>query len=299
MLTRVRVEREGDEPPIAPRSRQEAIRSSQHGPSFLRWAGSKRKSLAVLRSLYCAETRYVEPFAGSAALFFEVRPQSGVLADLNGHLVNALRAVRDNPRAVHAQLASLKRDATSYYEARKSFQVMRPYGLEAAVAFIYLNRNCFNGLWRTNKRGHFNVPYGGSEMGSNPPLGLLNACSLALQRVSLRHQDFRKTIRLCGAGDFVYADPPYFTSGVRTFVEYGRASFGAADLSDLSRALVEASERGSRVVMTYADDADIPSIPAHWTRTRFEVTRNVGGFKNARRRQNEVIYTSFDPGTLA
>jgi DNA adenine methylase len=148
--------------------------SRGHGPSFLRWAGSKRKSLSLLCRAYTdPKLQYVEPFAGSAALFFALKPRAAILGDLNGHLINALRAVQDQPKEVHRLLEAIPRDADSYYEVRSEFNELKPFGLHAAALFIYLNRNCFNGLWRTNQSGFFNVPYGGSEMGNNPPVGLL------------------------------------------------------------------------------------------------------------------------------
>jgi hypothetical protein len=120
-----------------------------------------------------SDHHYIEPFAGSAALFFCLKPSQGTLADLNGHLVNAMRHVRDQPRVLHRRLGLMPRTSQAYYQARVKFNEMKPYGIRAAVLFIYLNRNCFNGLWRTNSTGEFNVPYGGTEMGSNPPLGAI------------------------------------------------------------------------------------------------------------------------------
>ncbi|UPK03015.1 Dam family site-specific DNA-(adenine-N6)-methyltransferase [Bradyrhizobium sp. 170] len=270
-----------------------ATRSSNHGPSFLRWAGSKRKSLGVLSSAFSDPSRqYVEPFAGSAALFFSLQPDSGLLGDLNGHLVNAMRHVRDRPRELHKQLVALKRSPKVYYEVRDTFNTMRPNGLEAAVFFVYLNRNCFNGLWRTNSKGLFNVPFGGHEMGGNPPLSLLQDCSVALKRVRLRHQDFRKTIAEAGRHSFIYADPPYFSSIDRTFIEYGKKSFGPQDLDDLIFALREAVRRGATVALTYNESMPIKGIPKSWHRTRFEVTRNVGGFSGSRKKQVEVLYSN-------
>jgi len=127
---------------------------SAHGPSFLRWAGSKRKSLALLSGAFSNQScHYVEPFAGSAALFFSVRPSRGTLADLNGHLVNAMRHVRDDPKGLHRRLVAMPRNSEAYYKARCKFNELRPFGIQAAVLFVYLNRNCFNGLWRTNMNG--------------------------------------------------------------------------------------------------------------------------------------------------
>lgn len=268
-------------------------RSTAHGPSFLRWAGSKRKSLALLAASYSDfDRQYIEPFAGSAALFFSLRPLSGTLADLNAHLVNAMRQVRDQPRRLHLHLARIPRTHRAYYSARTEFNDMRPYGLDAAVLFVYLNRNCFNGLWRTNADGKFNVPYGGKEMGRIPPVELFEFCSTALRRVRLRHQDFRKTIGEAGRNSFIYADPPYFTSTERTFIEYGKKSFGQKDLQDLIAALVGATKRGVHVAFTYNAGMPLRLIPANWSRIRFEITRNVGGFSGARKKQAEILYTS-------
>lgn len=270
-----------------------ASAKSAHGPSFLRWAGSKRKSLTLLSAAFFdPDTRYIEPFAGSAALFFSLRPGRGTLADLNGHLVNAMRQVRDQPRELHRRLSAMPRNSQAYYRARAKFNTLKPYGLQSAVLFVYLNRNCFNGLWRTNSLGAFNVPYGGTEMGGNPPQALFELCAESLKCVSLKHQDFRITIQEASEGSFIYADPPYFTSSERTFIEYGKKSFGEDDLRDLVDGLVRASKRGAHVALTYNEAMPLKGIPGGWTRTRFEVTRNVGGFTGARKRQAEILYTN-------
>lgn len=271
-------------------------RANAHGPSFLRWAGSKRKSLSLLAAAYTnVDRHYVEPFAGSAALFFSLRPPSGTLGDLNGHLVNAMRQVRDRPRQLHRRLVKLPRNRAAYYDARLEFNRIEPYGLDSAVLFVYLNRNCFNGLWRTNSEGIFNVPYGGIEMGRTPPVELFEACSAALQRAKLRHQDFRKTIAEADRRSFIYADPPYFTSTERTFIEYGKRSFGQSDLRDLIAVLMQASKRGAHIALTYNEAMPIEEIPKSWMRTKFEITRNVGGFSGARKKQVEILYTSQPP----
>jgi DNA adenine methylase len=236
--------------------------------------------------------RYIEPFAGSAALFFSLKPPSATLGDLNGHLINALRQVRDRPKELCAKLARIPRTKEKYYLIRAAFNKSPPHGLTPAVYFVYLNRNCFNGLWRTNGEGAFNVPYGGTEMGAHPPLELFEKCSQALRSARLKHQDFRKTIAEAGANSFVYADPPYFTSSERTFVEYGRTSFGKDDLSDLIAALVAASNRGAHVVLTYNAAMRLRGIPREWSRRKIDVTRNVGGFKGARKIQTEILYTN-------
>jgi DNA adenine methylase len=140
------------------------------------------------------------------------------------------------------------------------------------------------------------VPYGGTEMGSTPPLLLFEQCSRALKNAKLRHQDFRRTLSDVGSGDFLYVDPPYFTASERTFVEYGRKSFGQKDLDDLIGALVIASERGAHVALTYSAAMPLRSIPRTWSRIRFNVTRNVGGFSGSRKQQSELLYANYGLG---
>jgi DNA adenine methylase len=265
-----------------------------HGPSFLRWAGSKRKSLDRLGRAYRNSSHYIEPFAGSAALFFSVRPPSATLADLNGALINSLRSVRDNPEEVNAGLTRLNRSEESYYKYREVFNRGDSGELESAILFIYLNRNCFNGLWRTNKSGLFNVPYGGTEMGGNPPLSLLLECSQTLQTADLIHQDFRSTIQAASAGSFIYADPPYFSAAERTFIEYGAKSFGQEDLNELLELLISAHGRGVQVALTYDAATPLAKKLVGWHVETIEVIRNVGGFAGSRKKQGELLYTTPD-----
>lgn len=195
-------------------------------------------------------------------------------------------------RGQHEGITLIERSAEEYYSVRSRFNKTKPYGLESTILFIYLNRNCFNGLWCTNKLGHFNVPYGGTQMGSLPPLSLFEKCSDALRCARIRHQDFRVTISNANENAFIYADPPYFATTERTFIEYGKKSFGSKDLKDLVDALIEASDRGAQIALTYHDAMPIENLPQNWSRVRFQVTRNVGGFSGSRKKQVEVLYTN-------
>jgi len=267
--------------------------ATTHGPSFLRWAGSKRQSLPRLRTtLPDRYERYVEPFAGSAALFFALRPSRALLGDLNRLLVNAMYWVREDHAGIVNALYTMSRDKEAYYRYRAELNALDHTTKHAAILFVYVNRNCFNGLWRTNKLGQFNVPFGGNQIGNYPPETLFSDCASALAKAEVHHQDFRETLAACGAGDIIFADPPYFTATERTFVEYGHRSFGASDLSDLIELLVAAESRGARIVLTYSAAMEITSIPGHWVREQIAVTRNVGGFRDSRRSFGETIYMS-------
>jgi hypothetical protein len=144
---------------------------------FLRWAGSKRKQVSLLTRFWNPDFgRYIEPFMGSACLFFALQPQQAILADTNGDLIRTFLAVRDHPQAVANRLAKLPRRKRSYYSIRKQrLADMEP--VDAAASFIFLNRFCFNGLYRTNKDGRFNVPYASARVGRLSNARELNAVS--------------------------------------------------------------------------------------------------------------------------
>ena len=258
---------------------------------FLRWAGSKRQHVPFLRQYWHAaqHRRYIEPFAGSAALFFSVAPPSAVLGDLNGELIQTYRALRHNPDVVHRKLTGFAKGKAAYYRLR----AMR-LGDAAwrAARFIYLNRFCFNGLYRTNCRGEFNVPYGAPKNDHLPDLNQLRACARLLFRARLVHADFRRTLAVVEPGDFVYIDPPYAVSRRRVFVEYGKEPFSTKDLIELAGWLEQIDRRGACFVLSYADSHEARSLSGEWRRRRFAVRRHVAGFSCARRNHYELFVSN-------
>ena len=161
---------------------------------FLRWAGSKKQHLPLLKSFWANKfSRYVEPFAGSAVLFFEVDPPCALLADINKELIGTLRAVRAHPTRVHQALSSIPKGREHYNEVRSTAPASLNQ-IKRAARFIYLNRYCFNGLYRTNSKGEFNVPYGGEKSGSIPSSEQLKSAAKLLKRATLLSTDFRVTL---------------------------------------------------------------------------------------------------------
>ncbi len=190
------------------------------GHTFLRWAGSKRQILPILSNYWDGKfQRYIEPFAGSASLFFKLRPREAILADLNKDLMRTFKQVKHHPEKVSLALSKLKKGREEYLKLRE----MKENDLSAAdraARFIYLNRYCFNGLYRTNHAGAFNVPYGGDRSGDIPSGELLKTCSSALKTAQLLLGDFERTLELAVKGDFVYMDPPFSVESRRVFKEY-------------------------------------------------------------------------------
>jgi DNA adenine methylase len=259
---------------------------------FLRWAGSKRKLLPVLREYWDDRTgKYIEPFMGSACFFFAIKPEAAVIGDTNEELVQTFEAVRDNPVAVHNYLRPLRRNETTYYIVRDSWDCYKEPARTAA-RFIYLNRLCFNGIYRTNTKGEFNVPYGGESTGSFPSLKHLKEIGEALQKATICRNDFEQTLNAAKSGDFVYLDPPYSVENRRVFKQYGSSVFGLADLERLARRLIELDSSGVSFVLSYAMCEEALRLFKRWRIRRRMTTRNVSGFAEHRRQAVELLITN-------
>lgn len=262
---------------------------------FLRWAGSKRKLLPKLVPFWGHDyKRYLEPFAGSSAFFFALAPEKAILSDINEELIEALTYVRDAPTEIHTRLCKLKRTKTEYYRIRaQDKELLDPK--TRAVRFIYLNRYCFNGLYRTNLKGQFNVPYAASRTGAIPPLEVFIENASRLEAAKLICGDFDSVVRAeVTAGDFVYLDPPYAVENRRIFSQYGPQTFGLNDLEKLKLLLEHIDAVGASFLLSYADCKESRALGAEWRHRRVYTQRNIAGFVKHRRRAAETIITNID-----
>jgi len=205
--------------------------------------------------------RLIEPFAGGAAVFFCLAPTRAWLNDVNVDLIDTYRAIAGDWRAVVRLLNMYQRNHSEefYYKARDS----KPRSLAGRAAkFIYLNRTCFNGLYRVNLNGDFNVPIGTKSSVLLPEDDFAEA-GLRLSKARLTTWDFERVINQALEGDFVFADPPYTVRhNLNGFIKYNEKLFSWADQERLHDALVRASERGAHVVMSNADHASIRELYA-------------------------------------
>ncbi|HUF80443.1 MAG TPA: Dam family site-specific DNA-(adenine-N6)-methyltransferase, partial [Burkholderiales bacterium] len=228
---------------------------------FLKWAGGKR-SLApkVVEMLPASYRRYVEPFLGAGAVFFAAqekrRDLAAVLSDLNAELVSAFEVVRDRPGALIEQLQALQAGYLAgdkegrrafYYEVRARTPEER---VERAARTIFLNRTGYNGLYRVNRAGRFNVPHGRYARPAICDEGVLRAASTALKGAILLHADFGAVCRGAGAGDFVYLDPPYQPlSATSHFTAYTANGFGRDEQVRLRDEFESLTRRGVAAVL--------------------------------------------------
>jgi DNA adenine methylase len=227
---------------------------------FLKWPGGKRWLVGRHQGFFPPEIdRYVEPFLGSGAVFFRLAPTNAILADTNSELVNAYRCVQRCAHTIDRELRELHKshNAEVYYRMRE----MRPRdAVGRAVRFIYLNRTCFNGIYRVNKQGAFNVPMGSKTM-VEYPLGFLAEVASRLREATIEVADFEMTIGRATRGDFLYVDPPYTVKhNTNNFVKYNAHLFSWADQVRLAEAVRGAAKRGARVMVSNADHASIRDL---------------------------------------
>jgi DNA adenine methylase len=262
--------------------------------TILRWAGSKRQLLSKLKSHWPGgKSRYVEPFCGSACLFFDLEPHCAILGDLNSELIATYEALRRNARHVCEYLASLPHREDTYYQIR----ACDPDDLnetERAVRFLFLNGHCFNGIYRTNQKGEFNVPYGAKTKTLGFNYEQICRAAELLGHATLINGDFATTLNCVGPGDFVYLDPPYVVSDRRIFAQYHKDTFSASDLERLGESLRELNEMGATFVISYADSREARTLLAPWRPNRVRTRRHVAGFAGDRRIAYELMATNSD-----
>jgi len=229
-------------------------------PPFLKWAGGKRWLVDKHNTLFPKDyDRYIEPFLGSGAVFFHLQPRKAILADANARLIETYAQIRDNGEKVLSALRRHHRNHNSeYYYKERACQRRAP--AERAAQFIYMNRTCFNGLYRVNLKGEFNVPIGTKTdvvLGTDdfPTVGA------ALKNATLISQDFAQTLADAGAGDFVYIDPPYTVNHkYNGFLKYNEKIFSWKDQVRLRDCVISAIERGATVIVSNADHTSIREL---------------------------------------
>jgi DNA adenine methylase len=227
---------------------------------FLKWAGGKRWLIrSYARLLSVPFDRYVEPFLGGGAVFFYLSPKNALLSDLNADLIDCYTAIKLHyPEVLKILRRHQRLHSREYYYAER---VRRRRSLpERAAQFLYLNRTCWNGLYRVNRQGEFNVPIG-TKSSVLLPTDDFNKTSLLLQSAELRSQDFEKTLDGVGEGDFVFADPPYSVKhNLNGFLKYNDSIFTWDDQIRLHNSLVKAKSRGARILLTNANHESIREL---------------------------------------
>lgn len=269
-----------------------ALLPPQRAEAILRWAGSKRRVTPILASHAPPSfNRYFEPFAGSAALFFCLQPQRGFIGDVNAEVTNTYQAVKDVPDRVAQHLSEIPHTKDAYLVVRG----LHPDSLSAeqrAARLIFLMKSCFNGVYRTNSSGRFNVPFG-TRVYKLPNQDDLRRVSASLEGIEIKTGDYRSWLSIAGVGDFVYLDPPY-SSSKRYRGEYGyNAAFHESQIDDLLACCASLNAAGAKVMLSYKWSQQVADGLSSWRVIELEVPRSVSGLNAGRTLANELLAMNY------
>ncbi|MGK7944074.1 MAG: DNA adenine methylase [Microcystaceae cyanobacterium] len=279
-------------------------RKYKHNPlaqPFLKWAGGKRQLLPVIKQYVPKKfNQYYEPFVGAGAVLFSLQPKKSLINDTNGELINCYQVIKDNPEELIAlcQEHKEKNSKEYFYSLREQDRIdnfkdiINP--LSRAARIIYLNKTCFNGLFRVNSSGQFNVPYGSY---SNPVIAdpaVIKSVSAYLNErdVEISNVDFAEAVSNAKKGAFIYFDPPYHPiSDTSSFTGYSVNGFGEAEQVRLKELCDELTERGCQVLLSNSSASLIKEI---YSDPKYEIvdvkaSRAINAVASRRGRINELL----------
>ncbi|VFJ13688.1 DNA adenine methylase [Candidatus Nitrosocosmicus franklandus] len=278
--------------------------------SFLKWAGGKKRLVVLLDKLTPSNIeRYYEPFLGGGAFFFYLiqtrKPFKAFLSDSNPQLINTYRVVKNNVKEL---IEILQDHQEKYYQGGEKYYYMvrdnnngsKANPTELAGRFIFLNKTCYNGLYRVNKIGNFNVPHGRYF---NPKIcnkEKLIECSLLLNRsdVDIQCDIYKNTTSMCKEDDFVYLDPPYFPlSRTSNFTDYTKESFGVKQHMELAIEFDRLNNIGAKVLLSNSNSEYVKSLYEKYTILKVKTQRNINCDAKRRRDHYDLIITNFAKNT--
>lgn len=265
--------------------------------ALLSWIGGKSKIIGILGEYIPDQfEKYCEPFLGGGSMFFHIKPKHSILSDSNKNLISTYLILRNHPIELSIELQKLKKSHSkrNYYKVRDSYNQGGNAIIQAA-RFIYLNKTCFNGIFRVNLKGEFNVPVGRKEKYHFPNKESILAISTLLKKAELRAGDFDQILRNSELkeNDFIYLDPPYPPlNGTSRFTHYTSERFISKDQIRLSQIANELNLKHCKIMITNADIPDIRSLYRGWKIITLPVVRWVSA-NGSRHKVNELVITNY------
>jgi len=258
-------------------------------PPLLKWPGGKRELAPKIAEVFPDHFgKYLEPFAGGAALFFYLMPSTAILSDKNNDLMNLYEQVRDCPHALLECLAHLSNDQETYYQVRSSIPNTT---IERAARLYYLMLLSFNGIYRVNLRGRFNVPYGHKTHLQVVDESRVLMASQALQRAEILCLDFESAARPAKSGDLVYFDPPYTVAHSHNgFLKYNEDIFSFEDQRRLARCASDLVRRGCFVAVSNAAHCSVSSLYSDFNIKEIRRTSKIAAKAQHRKEVTEHLY---------
>lgn len=259
---------------------------------FLKWTGGKQWLTFVLKDLLSelGNRYYFEPFLGGGAVFFSLQPDSAYLSDSNSELIATFRAVRDSVESVIEELSDLKNNKTTFLRVRASTPAR---SVDRAVRMIYLNKTAFNGMYRVNQEGRFNVPFGQFSSVNICQEERLQAASDALAGATLRTESFQRALSKVKRGDLVYLDPPYVTTHNNNgFLKYNSRLFAWSDQQRLADLAEELRCMGAIVLISNAAHGPLLDLYPYFHAYYLQRHSLIGGGNDFRGSITEVLLSS-------
>jgi DNA adenine methylase len=265
---------------------------------FLKWVGGKRQLLGeLLPRLPSKFNRYFEPFVGGGALFFAAQPARAFLSDTNAELINAYTVVREAPDLLIRDLKRHVYERDYFYDLRgadRKVGFSRWSAVRRASRLIYLNRTCFNGLYRVSSQGFFNAPFGRYVNPRIVDAENLRACSQALNGVSIDLRDFTETCAMARRGDFVYLDPPYIPlSRTAAFTSYGKLGFDISMQASLAGICRMLDRRGVKFMLSNSSAPEVFDLYRGFKIDLVDATRALNSNPSRRGAIKEVVVTNY------
>jgi len=263
---------------------------------FVKWAGGKTQLLSQLNSYVPKKYgRYLEPFVGGGAFLFSLSPKSAIINDSNGELINCYKVLRNSPKLLIEELKKHTNDEDYYYSVRK----LKPENLskiERAARVIFLNKTCFNGLWRVNKKNEFNTPFGHYK---NPKLvhpELFNVISKFLKNVDIYEMDFSDfLLKFAKRGDFIYLDPPYHPiSKYSDFKRYTKDFFGIDEQRKLANLFIKLNKKGCNLLLSNSHSDLILDLYSDFNINIVEAKRLINKNALGRGAVKEVLINNYE-----
>ena len=268
---------------------------------FLKWAGGKRQLLPEIRKYVPKQYEtYYEPFVGAGAVLFDLQPKKAVINDINVELVNTYHVIREHVDELVETLKKHKNDKDYYYHIRNLDRTAEFHQLsmiERSARMIYLNKTCFNGLYRVNRQGQFNVPYGKYKNPNIVNEEVLRAVHhyLTNNDITILNVDFVQAVETAKAGDFIYFDPPYDpVSETASFTSYSLGGFDRDDQLRLRDLFIELHERGCYVLLSNSATEFIQDIYADFHVELISASRAINSVASKRGKIAEVLVRNYE-----
>ena len=271
----------------------------KNGFTFVKWAGGKTQLLSQFEEFIPKEfNKYIEPFVGGGAVFFHILSKfpnkETIISDNNFELINTYEIIRDNLIEFISLISKHKeKHNKNYYYIVRALEKQKLSKVERAARFVYLNKTCFNGLYRENSKGNFNVPIGSYNNPQIFDIERLKKINKFLSKTKIKNQSFEKVLDDAQEGDFVYFDPPYYPLNETSFTKYLKDDFGKENHIKLAEIFKKLDKKGVLVMLSNSNTEFIKKLYIDYKQQLVKARRSINSNGRKRGKINEVVIMNY------